>query len=149
MHYNVLSLTYKPLQTGHPFYLRCLLSLIFYRSSLITSHRSSNKPRLKYLTDRSIILLLLYGIDLRRLSHHFTSQLIAHDSPTSELSILFFVKKLKLVFSQFISSEIFIHPDIIRTDISGIDQASSFHLKLISLSLISISCTPVFNLFAL
>jgi len=42
-----------------------------------------------------------------------------------------------------------IHLGYLMTDISGIDQASSFHLTYISLSFTVISFTPIFMLFDL
>jgi len=51
--------------------------------------------------------------------------------------------------SLFLSSLACIHLGYLRTDISGIDQASSFHLTHISLSFTVISFTPIFTLFDL
>jgi len=51
--------------------------------------------------------------------------------------------------SLFLSSLVCVHLGYFRTDISGIDQASSFHLTHISLSFTVISFTPIFMLFDL
>jgi len=51
--------------------------------------------------------------------------------------------------SLFLSSLVCIHLGFLRTDISGIDQASLFHLTYMSLSFTVISFTPTFMLFDL
>jgi len=51
--------------------------------------------------------------------------------------------------SLFLSSLVCIHLGYLWTDISGIDQASSFHLTHISLSFTVISFVPIFMLFDL
>jgi len=51
--------------------------------------------------------------------------------------------------SLFFSSLVCIHLGYLRIDISGIDHASSFHLKHISLSFTVISFTPIFMLIDL
>jgi len=48
---------------------------------------------------------------------------------------LFFLKSWKPIYFTVFSSIVCIHLGYLRTDISGIDQASLFHLMLISLSL--------------
>jgi len=53
------------------------------------------------------------------------------------------------LFTLPFSSLVCIHLGYLRTDISGIEQASSFHLTHISLSFTVISLTPIFMLFDL
>ena len=101
--YKVLSLTYKSLQTGHPSYLRSLLSLTPNRStrssSLITLNRPTNTSRLKIL-NRSFshsapVLWNNLPPDLRQFSYYPTSSTITLNSPVSNLSTSLFLKKLK------------------------------------------------------
>jgi len=102
IHYKVLSLTYKSLQTGHPSYLRSLLSFAPNRStrssSLLTLNRPSNSSRLK-ITNRSFyhsapILWNSLPPYLRLISHHPCSTPSFNSFP-SDLSTSLFLKKLK------------------------------------------------------
>ena len=141
MQYEVLSFTYKSLQTGHPSYLRSLLSYTPNRSthssSLIILNRPSNSCRL-IITNRSFyhILLLPCGTlpsDLRQLSHHFASSQPIWNSPVSALPSSLFQKKAHDSYFSF--SICFIDctiPHFIWTDISGIDLARLLHLTFIS-----------------
>jgi len=76
-----------------------------------------------------------------------------HITEQHEILIILFLKCVKIALWCHISSIIylFIHLGCLRTgtDISGIDQASSFHLTHISLSFTVISFTPIFMLFDL
>jgi exonuclease III len=101
--YKVLSLTYKSLQTGHPSYLRSLLSFTPNRStrssSLITLNRPTNTSRLR-ISNRSFshcapVLWNNLPPDLRQFSHHLTSSTSTLNSPVSDLSTSLFLKKLK------------------------------------------------------
>ena len=101
--YKVLSLTYKSLQTGHPSYLRSLLSFTPNRStrssSLITLNRPTNTSRLKIL-NRSFshsapVLWNNLPPDLRQFSYYPTSSTVTLNSPVSNLSTSLFLKKLK------------------------------------------------------
>jgi len=68
----------------------------------------------------------------------------------SDLSTSVFLKKLTS-FSPFLSSLVSMHLPIgyLRTDVSGIAQASLFHLILISPSFTLVSFMPIFILFDL
>ena len=101
--YKVLSLTYKSLQTGHPSYLRSLLSFTPNRStrssSLITLNRPTNTSRLKIL-NRSFshsapVLCNNLPPDLPQFSYYPTSSTVTLNSPVSNLSTSLFLKKLK------------------------------------------------------
>jgi len=95
---------------------------------------------LKWQKDLSIILLLFYGTIFHLV---YVSLFIT--------SLLLFQTRLCLIFQpvfSLTSSKLFLPPLVciylgyLRTDIAGIDQASSFHLTHISLSF-----TPIFMLF--
>jgi len=134
--YDVLSLTYKSLKIDQPSYLRSLLSFPSHRctrsSSLITLSRLSLTSRLKR-ANRSFyhsapVLWNNLPSHLRHVVHHVTPSPITN-SPVSDLSISPFLKKLKTHLfhsSLFLSYLVCIHLGYLRTDISGIDQASSF-----------------------
>jgi len=68
------------------------------------------------------------------------------NSPVSDVSTSIFLKKLKTHLCRCSYPIISIHLGYLRTDISGIDQASLFHLILTSLSFIH-SFMPFFILF--
>jgi hypothetical protein len=102
IHYKVLSLAYKSLNTGHPSYLRSLLSFTPHRStrssSLITLNRPSLTSRLK-ISNRSFqhsapVLWNNLPSDLRHIAHASTSSPTLH-SPLSEISTSLFLKRLK------------------------------------------------------
>jgi len=93
--------------------------------------RPSLTSRLKIANLASVLWNNLPS-DLRHVAHHVTPPIL--NSPVSDLST---------PLSLFLSSLVCIHLGYLRTDISGIDQASSFHLTHISLSLTVISFTPI------
>jgi len=154
--YKLLSLTYKSLKTGQPSYLRSLLSFPSHRcnrsSSLITLSRPSLTSRLK-IANRSFshsapVLWNNFPSHLHQVVHHVTPSI--SNSLVSDLSNSLFLKKLKThLFHSSFSFLVCIHLGNLRTDISGIDQASSFHLTRISLSFTVTSLTPIFMLFDL
>jgi len=140
------SLTYNTLKTGQPSYLRSLLSFPLHRcirsSSLVTISRH-------FLTYHSAPLLWNnLPSHLRQVVHHVTPPILS--SPVSDLSNSLFLEKLNThLFHSSFPPIVCIHLGYLRTDISGIDQASSFHLTHISLSNTVISFTPIFMLFDL
>jgi len=71
------------------------------------------------------------------------------NSPVSYLNLSFPQEVENPSLSRFLSSLVCIYLGDLRTDISGIDQASSFHLTHVSLSFTVISFTPIFMLFDL
>jgi len=154
--YKVLSLTYKSLKTGQHSYFRSLFSFPSHRctrfSSLITLSRPSPTSRLKIVI-RSFyhsapVLWNNLPSHLRQVVYHVTPPI--SNLPVPNLSTSLFLNKLKNPsLSLFLSSLVCIHLGYLRTDISGIDQASSFHLTHISLSFTVISFTPIFMLFDL
>ena len=100
--YKVLCLTHKSLKTGHPSYLRSLLSSTPRRStrssSLITLNRPSVTSGLK-ISNRSFyhfapVLWNSLPSHLRHTAHHSTSSPTS-DSGIPELSTSVFLKKLK------------------------------------------------------
>jgi len=130
--YKLLCLTYKALQTGHPIYLRSLLSLACNHStrssysSLYVEFPSSFilKSSIGFFYHSSPALWTSLPHDVCRLSfqlvHHFSSsELIAHYSPSSELATSLFWKRSKLICSQFFCRVVCIHLGFLRTD--GID----------------------------
>jgi len=105
--YKVLSLTYKSLKTGQPFYLRSLLSFPSHRcrptrsSSHITLNRPSLTSRLK-IANRSFyhsatVLWNNLPSHLRQVVYHVTPSPISI-SPLPDLSTSLFLKKLKTHF---------------------------------------------------
>jgi len=72
--------------------------------------------------------------DLRHVAHLVTPSHVV-TTPVSDLPTSLFLKKVKnLSLSLFLSSLVCIHLGYLRTDISGIDQASLLHLIHIPLS---------------
>ena len=101
--FKVLSLTHKSLKTGHPSYLRSLLSLTPHRStrssSLITLNRPSVSSGLK-ISNRSFfhfapVLWNSLPSHLRHSAHHSTSPVPIAGSCISDLSTSLFLTKLK------------------------------------------------------
>jgi hypothetical protein len=101
--YKVLSLTHKSLKTGHPAYLRSLLSLTPHRStrssSLITLNRPSVTSSL-HISNRSFyhqapVLWNDLPSYLRHTAHHSKSASSTADSCNPDLSPSLFLKKLK------------------------------------------------------
>ena len=101
--YKVLCLTLKSLKTGHPFYLRSLLSLTPHRStrssSLITLNRPSVTSGLK-ISNKSLfhsapVLWNTLPAHLRHSAHHSNASLPTSESCFSNLSTSVFLKKLK------------------------------------------------------
>jgi len=85
--------------------------------------------------------------DLRRVAHHVTPSPLLN-SPFSDLSASLFLKMLKPIsFTVPFLHSLYSRIGYLRTDIYGINQASLFHLTLISLSFTVISFKPVFRLF--
>jgi len=80
--------------------------------------------------------------DLRHVAHHVNPSPIIN-SRVSDLSTSLFFKVINPSLSLFLSSFIYIHLGYLRTDISGIDHASLFHLTRISLSFSVISFMPI------
>jgi len=144
-----LSHTYKYLKTGQPSYLRSLfysLHIVVLGLPLLSHLVALLSPLvLKHQTDLSIILLLFY----RTIFHLIYVRLFI----TSLL--LLFQTRLCLIFQPLFSLRSwkpisFTLPFLLspyspityyRTDISGIDQALSFHLTHIPLSFTVISFT--------
>ena len=138
--YKVLSLTYKSIPTGHPCYLRSLLSFTPNRStrssSFITLNLHTNTSRLR-ISNKSFchcapVLWNNLPPDLRQFSHHLTSSTSSLNSPVSDLSTSLFLKKLKTHLFHFFCSVVFIHLCFLWTDISGTDLALLFHLTFMS-----------------
>jgi hypothetical protein len=101
--YKVLTLTHKSLKTGHPAYLRSLLSFTPHRStrssSLITLNRPSVTSGLK-ISNRSFyhhapVLWNSLPSYLRHTAHHSKSASPTADSCNPDLSTSLFLKKLK------------------------------------------------------
>jgi len=142
--YEVFSLPYKSLKTaGQPSYLHSLLSFPSHRSNrllFLSPLVAFLSPLvLKLQTNLSIILLLFFSsLPSRYVAHYVTPSPILN-SPVSDTSTL----------SLFISSLVCIHLDYLRTDISGINQASLFHIILILLSFTLVSFMPILILFDL
>jgi hypothetical protein len=101
--YKVLSLTYKSLKTGHPSYLRSLLSLTPHRSTRSSSSITLNRPSVTSglkITKRSFfhsapVLWNSLPSCLRHSPHHSNSFLPTSESPISDLSTSLFLKQLK------------------------------------------------------
>jgi len=135
----VLSLSYLNLSklvnllTSDPCFQ--FLHIVVFRLPLLSS-RPSLTSCLK-IANRSCyhsapVLLNNLPSHLRQVVHHITSSPILN-SPVSDLSTSLFLKEFENPsLSLFVSSLVCIHPGYLRTDISGIDQASSFHLTNIS-----------------
>jgi len=124
------------------FLYRSLLSFPSHRatrsSSLIALSRPSlTSTRLRIANYHSApVLWNNLQSDLR---HHATPSPILN-SPVSDLSTSLFLKQFKTHLFHCSFPPVCIHLCYLRTDISGIDQASLFHLILILISFTLISC---------
>jgi len=130
-----ISLTYKYLITGQPSYLRSLLSFPSHRRTRFSSLITLSRPSLTFchkIANRSYyhsapVLWNYLPSDLRHVAHHHVIPSPILNLPVSDLSTYPFLQKVKnLTLSLFLSSIVCIHLCYLRTDISGIDQASLF-----------------------
>jgi len=107
----------------------------------------AKEKRLKNSFEQSGTLttgLFLYLSVYKQLHYISTSLLHLHYTRMSLIfRPFFFLKFNKSSFSQFLISVVCNHLGYLSTDISGINQASLFHLTLVSLSFILVSCMPI------
>jgi len=136
--YKVLSLTYKSFITGQPSYLRSLLSFPSHRctwsSSLITLVALLSPLVLKIANisfyQSAPVLRNNLPSHIRQVAHHVTPSPISNSS-VSDLSTSLVLKKLKThLFHSLIPFLLSLYSPMQTQDwyLSGIDQASSFHL---------------------
>jgi len=142
---TMLSLTYTFFKTGQPSYIHSLLSFPSNRctqsSSLITLSCPSLTSRLK-IANRSYyhsapVLWNNFPSDLHA-AHHVTLSPI-FNSPVSDLSASL-LKPISFTLPFLLS---LYSPNLSQDWISGIDQASLFHLTHVSISFTVISFRPI------